>query len=305
MKLQTVNLLLLGVAAGLFSLLVMDENREQAKIQMAIEHQPALTALDPNAIRTIRLANPDSAEIVLQKTTSGWQMKAPVDIAADLVRIADLLSIAGRETRGSVDINAVQLADLGLEPARHTIALDDTVIAIGTLEPLKRSRYVMKAAAMPDRQVKLVDDFPVETFDGEFTDLVNKALLPYEAVMTRIDLPNLTLSRDTITNQWRPEPANDAASPDAIMRLVDAWHTVLAVATMPPMIDSDVHDKADVTISLDNGQRLGFRIVDKAGAPFLQRLDLPISYQLASADRERLLTLKDAGGNAPSERTRP
>lgn len=305
MKLSTVNLLLLGTAAGLFSLLAMDESQEQAKIERAIEHQPALTALDPNAIRTIRLNNPDSGDIVLQKTGSGWQMKAPVNIAADLVQIADLLAIAGRETRGSVDIGAVRLADLGLEPAQHTITLDDTVIAIGAIEPLKRSRYVMKVGTLPDRQIRLVDDFPIEAFDSDFTDLVNKALLPYDAVLTRIDLPKLSLSLNAITGKWQTEPADGAASADAISRLVDAWHTVRAVATMPPMIDSGASDGADVTVTLGGGQRLAYRIVDKAGARFLQRLDLPISYQLAPADSERLLKLDDADRSAQRTPTSP
>ena len=305
MKLSTVNLLLLGTAAGLFSLLAMDENREQTQIERAIEHQPALTTLDPNAIRTIRLNNPDSGDIVLKKTDSGWQMKTPVNIAADLVQVADLLALAGRETRGSVDIGAVRLADLGLQPPQHTITLDDTVIAIGTIEPLKRSRYVMKIDTQPDRQIRLVDDFPIEAFDGDFTDLVNKALLPYDALITRIDLPKLSVSRDASTGSWRAEPASDAATADAIKNLIDAWHTVRAVATMPPMIDSDATKGADVSVTVGSGQRFAYRIVDKAGARFLQRLDVQISYQLAPADSARLLTLSDANQGAPSKHTPP
>lgn len=305
MKLSTVNLLLLGTAAGLFGLLAMDENREQTQIEQAIEHQPALTTLDPNAIRTIRLNNPGSGDIVLQKTGSGWQMKTPVNIAADLVQVADLLALAGRETRGSVDISAVRLADLGLEPPQHTITLDDRVIAIGTIEPLKRSRYVMKIDTLPDRQIRLVDDFPIEAFDGDFTDLVNKALLPYDAVITRIDLPKLSLRRDASTDTWRAEPASDAATANTIKNLIDAWHTVRAAATMPPMIDSDATKGADVAVTVGSGQRLAYRIVDKAGARFLQRLDIPISYQLAPADSARLLTLSDANQGAPSKHTPP
>ena len=44
MKQGHLNLLLLAVAAGLFWLLVLDENKEEAKIAKAIERQPPLTA---------------------------------------------------------------------------------------------------------------------------------------------------------------------------------------------------------------------------------------------------------------------
>lgn len=292
MKLSTLNLTLLVVAAGLFAVLAIDENHQQATIAKAIERQPPLTALDPNAIRRIRLDNPGSAEIELEKTGSGWQMLAPVQIAADLVQIADLVGVATRETRGSLDADAVRLTDLGLDPPHSTITLDDTAIAIGEIEPLKRSRYMMVAAEQaPERRVRLIDDFPAEPFDGDFTDLINKALLPFDAVITRLELPGVELTRDLASGGWRAQPASIAATPDAIKRLVDAWHEVRAVATLPPMIETRQDGRADVAVTLGDHQTIAYRIVDKAGARFLQRLDVPVSYQFTPDDADRLLKL--------------
>lgn len=292
MKLSTLNLVLLLTAAGLFGWLAIDEHAEQISIAKAIERQPPLTTLDPNAIRRIRLHHPDSTDIVLEKAASGWQMKAPVVLAADLLPIADLLALATRETRGSLDPATVKRAELGLDPPLATIQFDDTVIAIGATEPLKHSRYVERIGPPGDARIQLVDDFPAEPFDDDFTDLVNKALLPFDAVITRLALPGLIVSRDpAAADAWTTIPAASADRQAELEQRIRAWHEVGAVATLPPMIDMAAagNAAADVTVTLGHGEPLAYRIVDKAGARFLQRLDVPISYQLSPADADRLL----------------
>lgn len=292
MKLPTLNLLLLLIAAGLFGWLVIDEHAEQLSMAKAIERQPPLTALDPNAVRRIRLHHPDSADIVLEKAASGWQITAPVALAADLLPIADLLALVNREARGSLDPAKVRRAELGLDPPLATIQFDDTVIAIGATEPLKRSRYVQRIAPAGDARIQLVDDFPAEPFDEDFTDLVNKALLPFDAVITRMALPGLIVSRDpAAADAWTTIPALPADRQAALEQRLRAWHEVRAVATLPPMIDTaaDGNAAADITVALGNVEPRAFRIVDKAGARFLQRLDVPVSYQLSPADADRLL----------------
>jgi hypothetical protein len=292
MKLSTLNLVLLLTAAGLFGRLAIDEHAEQISIAKAIERQPPLTTLDPNAIRRIRLHHPDSTDIVLEKAASGWQMKAPVALAADLLPIADLLALATRETRGSLDPATVKRAELGLDPPLATIQFDDTVIAIGATEPLKHSRYVERIGPPGDARIQLVDDFPAEPFDDDFTDLVNKALLPFDAVITRLALPGLIVSRDpAAADAWTTIPAASADRQAELEQRIRAWHEVRAVATLPPMIDTAAagNAAADVTVTLGHGEPLAYRIVDKAGARFLQRLDVPVSYQLSPADADRLL----------------
>lgn len=291
MKQGHLNLLLLAVAAGLFWLLVLDENKEEAKIAKAIERQPPLTALDVNAIRSIRLRNPGSADIVMEKTGSGWQLREPVAIAADLVQVGNLTALATLETRGSIDTAAAKRADLGLDPPRSTVVLDDTVLGIGEIEPLKRSRYIELDPGTPNSRISLVDDFAPEAFDGEFTDLVNKALVPFDADIARLDIPGLTVTRDAAGGGWIATPASPEATPDALKRLVDAWRDVRALSTVPPLTDAGAGSKPDITVTFADAQRIGYRIVDKASSRFLQRLDVPVSYQLAPIEAERLLTL--------------
>lgn len=305
MKQGHLNLLLLAIAAGLFALLVIDENREEAKIAKAIERQPPLTALDANAVRSIRLKNPGSADIVLEKTSSGWQLREPVAIAADLVQVGNLTALATLETRGSVDAAIAKRADLGLDPPRSTVLLDDTVLAIGEIEPLKRSRYVELDPGQPGHRISLVDDFAPDAFDGEFTDLVNKAMLPFDAEITRLDLPGLSLVREAADGPWTASPASTAATPEAIRQLVEAWHEVRAIATVPPVTADKARIKPDVTITLGDGQTIRYAIADIAGSRFLQRLDVPVSYQLAPVEADRLLKLLPTTTGAPPASAAP
>lgn len=293
------NLVLLAVAVGLFALLAVDERQEQAALAKAIEAQPPLTPLDADAIRRIRLANPGSPDIVLEKTGSGWQLREPVALAADLVKVGDLTALATRETRGAIDTTVARRADLGLDPPRSTITLDDLPLALGEIEPLKRARYIERNPGLANAEVRLVDEFALEPFDGEYTDLVNKALLPHDAEIVALSAPGLELVRDAASGVWAARPASAAATPDAIAAVLAAWHEIRAQATLPPLADVDADAAADVRVRLADGTALGYRLVDRAGSRFLQRLDLPVSYQFLPADADRLLRLSPPAAPAP------
>lgn len=299
MKPAHLNLLLLAVAAGLFTLLAIDERQEKAAIAKAIERQPPLTALDANAIQRIRLRNTGSPDIVLEKTGSGWQLREPVALPADLVQIGNLTALVALETRGSLDGTLAKRADLGLDPPRSAITYDALPLGIGEIEPLKRSRYVELNPGTPEASIRLVDDFALEPFDGDFTDLVNKALLPFDATITGLELPGLRLSHDDRDCGWTAIPRSDAASPVAIQALTEAWRDVRALATLPPLADGTDDQLPSVTVRLADGTTLRYRVVDRGGSRYLQRRDVPVSYQLRPQDADRLLKLLPPSPAAP------
>lgn len=292
MKTAHQNLVLLAVAAGLFTLLLVDERRQQAVLAKAIERQPPLTTLDANAVRHIRLGNPGSPDIVLEKTGSGWQLREPVAMPADLVQVGSLTALLAMETRGSLAEDQARRADLGLDPPRGTVRYDDLTLAHGEIEPLKQARYVELEPGSERRRIRLVDAFPPEPFDGEYTDLINKALLPFDAEPLAIEVPGLRLARDHIGAPWQAAPASAQATPAAIAALVEAWRTLRAQATLPPLADTDPKARADVRVQLADGSAIGYRLLDRGEARYLQRLDVPVSYQFLPADAGRLLQLQ-------------
>lgn len=294
MKISTLNLLLAATAVGLASLVVVDQTRQEAKLAAAIAPKPPLTAVDANSVRQIRLRNAGSPDIQLEKTATGWQLSAPVSMPADLVEIGSITDLLAAETRGELDAATVRRADLGLDPARTLIELDGTVLAIGDIEPLKQSRYVEVNPGRPGARIGLVSDFPLALIDGEFTDLANKALLPFEADIARIEVPGLTVMKAAVGPGWTSLPVTEDATSPALQAFVDGWRGARAIATLPPMAENIVKAKADVRIVLADGSEFRYQLVDRAGGRYLQRLDLPLSYQLDPGFAEGLLKLVPA-----------
>lgn len=291
MKTSTLNLLLAATAVGLASLVVVDQTRQEAKLAAAIAPKPPLTAVDANGVRHIRLRNAGSPDITLEKTATGWQLSAPVSMPADLVEIGSITGLLAAETHGELDATTLKRADLGLDPARTLIELDGTVLAIGDIEPLKQSRYIEVNPGRPDARLGLVSDFPLALVDGEFTDLANKALLPFEADIARIEVPGLTVMKAAVGPGWTSLPVTEAATSPVLQAFVDGWRGARAIATLPPMAESSATAKADVRIVLADGSEYRYQLIDRAGGRYLQRLDLPLSYQLDPGFAEQLLTL--------------
>lgn len=290
MKTATVNLLLAATAVGLASLVYVDQTRQETKLAAAIAPKPPLTAVDGDAVRRIRLRNAGSADIELEKTAIGWQLIAPVNMPADLVEIGGITALLKAETHGDIAASPEQRAALGLDPARTLIELDDTVLAIGDIEPLKQSRYIEVNPGKPDARIRLVSDFALAPVDGEFTDLANKALLPFEADIARVEVPGLTVMKAPVGPGWTSQPVTDAGTSAVLQAFVDGWRSARAVATVPPLVDGSVA-KAEVRIVLADGSSFRYALINQAGAPYLQRLDRPLSYQLESERMSGLLKI--------------
>lgn len=298
MKTATVNLLLAATAVGLASLVYIDQTRQETRLAAAIAPKPPLTMVDGNTVRRIRLHNLGSADITLEKTAIGWQLTAPANMPADLIEIGSITALLKAETHGDIDAAAIKRADLGLDPPRTLIELDGTTLAVGDIEPLKQSRFIEVNPGKPDARIRLVSDFALEPIDGEFTDLANKALLPFEADIASIEVPGLTVQKAAVGPGWTSQPITDAGTSAALQAFVDGWRAARAIATLPTLVDA-VTAKADVRIVLADGTEFRYALIDKAGSRYLQRLDLPLSYQLESTAAERLLKLAAVPATKP------
>lgn len=297
MNFRTVNLLLAISAVGLATLVVIDQTRQEQKLAAAIAPNPPLTTVDVNTVRRIVLHNAGSPDIVAEKTAIGWQLIAPVTMPADLVEIGAISALLDAETHGDIDAATANRSALGLDPARNVIELDGTVLAIGDLEPLKQSRFVEVNPGKPDARIRLINDFPPEPIDGEFTDLANKALLPFEADIARIEVPGLIVQKAAVGPGWTSTPATDAASASALQAFVDQWRSARAIATLPPL--GDAAPGPSVRIVLADASEYRYTLVDRAGGHYLQRLDLPLSYQLDPESVAGLLKLASPVAAAP------
>jgi hypothetical protein len=178
----------------------------------------------------------------------------------------------------------VKLADLGLEPPQYTVALDEQKLLIGTLEPLQFQRYIKLGDT-----IALTDDPPSAALDQDYSDLVNKAIVPEGAEIAKIELPKLTLEK-AADGKWFLSPPDPAAGADQIEKLAQAWRNAKSLWNE---LDANAKDaKGDgVSVALKDGRVLKFLVVSRDPQLVLERQDLGVKFNLSKALADDLLKL--------------
>jgi hypothetical protein len=253
----------------------------------------ALTSLTREAITKITLSHPGTPDIVLEKTASQWNLIAPVKAAADRFQVDSLLAFANAETRSKLDSAGLDRTELGLDPPKYTVALNDTVLSFGEIEPLKYSRYVEVKDAAGDRIVT-VDDSAGASTDADYSDLVSRSLLPDEAQIASIEVPGLSVMKAAAGPGWTSVPADAAQNSDAIQKFVDHWRDAKSLFNQAPPKDEaakpGVKPEAAV-VTLQDGTQLSFHVIARAPQLVIERADIGVRYTLAAPEADALLAL--------------
>lgn len=265
------------------------------------EKGPPLTAIAPEALKSIRIAHPDAPAIDLKKDSGDWQLTAPVQANADPLEVAALVELAGKETHDP--IAQPDLKQLGLDPPGYTITLNDSAIAFGGVEPIQYRRYVKTGAT-----VALIEDPPSAALDKDYADLVAKDLFPAGAAIEKIELPKFTLAKDA-AGAWQLTPPDPKALTDSMQKFVDDWqHARSMWNEMAPPPDPKVVARAErVRVTLKGGAVREFIVVATEPQLKLQRADLGVNFVLSKALTEALLKLPAAPepAAAPATATPP
>lgn len=258
------------------------------------EKGPPLTAIAPEALKSIRIAHPDAPAIELKKDSGHWQLTAPVQADADPLEVAALVELAGKETHDP--IAQPDLKQLGLDPPGYTITLNDRAIAFGGVEPIQYRRYVKTGAA-----VALIEDPPSAALDKDYSDLVAKDLFPAGAAVEKIELPKFTLAKDA-AGAWQLTPPDPKALTDSMQKFVDGWQHA---RSMWNEMATPADPKAErVKVTLKGGAVLEFIVAATEPQLKLQRANLNVNYVLSKALTEEILKLPAAPEPAPKPDTK-
>lgn len=141
----SVNLILLLVL-GLLGLVIRHDlglaDRPQALVWTA--------AAD---LRLLEVERDGEPTIRLERTPDGWRMREPLEIDADPGHLDKLLGLLAVPVERSFPAQSAALAELGLEPVKLRLRLDDLTLDFGGLDPLAQRRYVAAQGL-----VHLIDD---------------------------------------------------------------------------------------------------------------------------------------------------
>lgn len=242
MNRSRLNLVLLVVAAGLGVGVWYSQERE--------EKGPPLTTLTADALTKIAIEHPGREAVRLEKRDGGWNLTAPSIARVDEFEINSLLGLVDREVKKSLDRDSIKLAELGLDPPKYTITLNDTSIGFGDVEPLDYRRYVKVGDV-----VSLIEDPPSAALDADYADLVAKSVLAMDAVIEKISVPGLTLARGA-DGKWLLTPADATATTDRMQKLVDGWKSARAMWNEMPQAVSPKGEPVVITLKGGAEQRL-------------------------------------------------
>ena len=279
MSSRTLLNLMLAAVAMLLGLVVF--------YQPGLEEGPAappMTALSADSISSIRVTRKERTPLTFTKTASGWQLLHDEQaLPASKFQLRSLLGITAIRPERSYPVSVLDPGSAGLEPPQATLLLDDTLITIGNTEPLERKRYIRH-----DDTIYLVTDIYQHLINADWTNFIERRLLPENAALSGIELPglSLTLSDD---RQWQISPQAADGNAAAIQALVTQWQS--ANASYIRRYDGTA-TSASITLAFsDKSESVTLYINEQQADLVLARPDWGLQYHFPVNMRKALLGL--------------
>ena len=236
-----------------------------------------LTMLAPDSISEIHIRH-NQRETELRKQGDRWVMTQPIRINANNFRINTLLKLLTTTSQADYAIDGLDLAKYGLDQAATSIRFNDSEIAFGISNPVSGLRYVR----VGDR-VHLIDDSFYPLLSSQTGALVARELLPQDADVSKLVLPEITLSRNP-DGSWR---SDKNAGADAIGQTLDNWKHVQAFGVHNYMQRKSL---ARIEVYLgDEPEPLRFVVTDTDPWLIIARPELDLEYHFKLEDYDALL----------------
>ena len=252
-------------------------------IEPPIENPP-LTDLEAEQITHINITRTDH-ELSLERRADGWWISGEPAAPADPIQVGALLRLLETRPVRSYPADELDLEQLQLAPAQITLKLDSTEFRFGATDPLDNLRYVQLGD-----QVHLLRDNYQHILQGQRSQFTSRKLLPEGAVISAIQLPDRTLTKQE-QGGWSVEPAPEKLSADAAQKLIRAWTNASAlwVRNYQPAPNGK-----PVLIDLADGRQIRFELHQAEGETLLARPDLGLQYQMPEESAKPLLELETA-----------
>lgn len=245
------------------------------------EAAPKLTSMAVSEVNTIRIQREAHPDITLERRGEHWYLTAPYEIAASDFRARRVARLAVETSLKRYPAEELDLARYGLAPPRVRVFLNDTELGFGDNNPVTHQRYVLAGG-----QVHLVADTVFDVLNAEVASFLGPRLLPEDAVVTGIALPEVTLNKQD--TEWVLDPERPELSADDIRAFVDGWTRAEALWAKPR---SQRPAQGEVRITLADGHELRFQIIETDPDLVLARPDLEVEYTLSGTQAERLLKI--------------
>ena len=199
-----------------------------------------LTQLSVDQIETITIQGRDNEPFTLAHRHQQWWLTGSRELPADPQKIDALMALLKAPVYDRFSRSTSGTGDQFIT-AEHNqwVRFNQLEIRFGQSHPLGQRRYLSI-----NNEIALVDDFYYHHLLSQPVDWVSHQLIPPGVTLSRIALPELTLTLEN--GRWQSAPT--AASADQINQLVSRWQNLFA-AKITELVDDDaVSDLPQVTL---------------------------------------------------------
>lgn len=237
-----------------------------------------LSALQADAVSSIRIERSGQASMVLEKKNGLWWIAAPLSAQAEPFQVERLLAILG--AKASARLAAGDLARFDLDQPAVKLVIDGQTFGFGTVSTTSREQYVLTQDAVYTIELRHGAALPADV-----TQLVRRRLFAGDEIPAGFELANFTLSSKG--GKWALLPAAPDLSADDINHWVDQWRQASALRVEPYDQRKPI---GEIRIALNNGKKLALGILQLEPEMILVRPDENFQYTFFSAIAKRLLT---------------
>ncbi|MDH3980952.1 MAG: DUF4340 domain-containing protein [Gammaproteobacteria bacterium] len=243
----------------------------------------AITALEPEQVSSINITRLQGAPLGFSRHDGTWFLDGDPHIPADAFQLRAILALLQATSIRSYPAGALDLIGLGLDPPQASVMFNGTRVAIGNIEPIDRLRYIKTGTT-----IHLVEDRYQHLLNAGFNNFVRRHLLPEDASIIALQLPDLTLTR-TDGIHWQLTPEDEMAGADDIDALVRNWlrASALYVRRFEP---GAYDDTISLTMKGEN-EPVVFTLISLEPDLVLARPEWGIQYHLAADAGAGLLSL--------------
>ena len=236
-----------------------------------------LTQLPADEVTHIEIRH-NQRHIILHKQNGIWRMLQPVRINANGFRIETVLKMLNTVSHAAYPAAGLELEKYGISATSTSVSFNGTTIDFGILNPINNYRYVRVADT-----IHLIDDHFYPLLSSQTGTLVARELIPAEAEIEKIKLPEATLYRDE-NDVWH---SNDAIGPDAINETLYQWKHAQAFGVHNYMQRDPI---AEIRIRLaDNPDPVHLYVTDTDPWLIIARPELDLEYHFNLEFYDRLL----------------
>lgn len=275
------NLFLVLGLAGLIALAVYEPGKESPPAAVPI------SSLKPETIQHLVIEAAGQERLVFNKQHDRWYMQQPFAAPANDGRIEKLLAVVGAKSIARYAMSSVDANQLQLDMPTLTLTADKLSLNFGATEALGGSRYVQIGST-----VHLITDRYTHLARGEATAFVSPALMPMNANITALRLPDLGLRNEN--GHWQAK--GNVADADQIQQLLGEWRHARALSVTKEVGKLDaIAPTESISVHLateTNPIQFGLSRTDDE--IILARKDLGLRYHFPLETGERLLSLQAA-----------